>query len=393
MFSPNFIATIDLLGAAHGLFLALLLVSRRHNTLANRILSLAMVAFAIDLLAAAYFAQAYQFVQPHFMGVDYLLPFLYGPVLYLYTWVVSRGARALEPRQLFHFAPFVFALLFLLPFYLQTGQDKLALFLEPETHPWTYTLQVLNTVKTLFALCYLVMIFVLIRRHRKRLEDNFSSLDKINLSWLQNVLVGGLVTWGISFFFQFFWVNAPDESMQDPLSSNVNYVSIAVACFVYAIGYMGLRQPEIFSRSRENEQKANESLPVEESPRYARSGMDELRAEALKKQLLGAMEEDRLYRQSTLTLNDLAEVLGTKPHNLSEVLNTQICKTFHDFVNSYRVEEVKHRLSDPENEALTLLSIGLDAGFNSKSSFNSVFKKHTTMTPSQYKSRAFGHSS
>ena len=383
MFSPDFIAIIDLLGAVHGLFLAKLLVSRRHNTFANRILSLVMVAFAVDLLSAAYFAKGYQMTHPHFMGVDYLLPLLYGPIIYLYARVVSSGAQSLNFRHWLHFVPLGLVFLYMVPFYMQTGAEKLALFLEPATHPWTSTLDVINTFKTFYSLGYLLAIFVLLRRHRKNLKHNFSSLDKINLVWLQRVLVGGLITWVISFFFQFFWSASPEQVVQDPLSRNVSYVSIAVACFVYAIGYLGLRQPEIFTSA--GSPKAREPGVAGDVPRYARSGMDETRATELKRRLIASMEEEKLYRQNSLTLKELADVLETSPHNISEVLNTQIAKTFHDFVNGYRVEEVQHRLADPANDTFTLLSIGLDAGFNSKSSYNAVFKKHTGMTPSQFK--------
>ncbi len=395
MFSPDLIAIIDILGAAHGLFLAMLLVSRHQNTLANRILAVAMVAFSIDLLAAAYFARGFQFLYPHFMGVDYLLPFLYGPTLYLYTHVVSQGTKSLQFNHLMHFIPFVGALLFMLPFYLQSGAEKLALYLEPEVHPWTDTLFRLNDIKPFYALIYLLMIFVLLHRHRKNLENNFSSLDKINLAWLQYILIGGLVTWAVSIFFQYFWADPAVAEVQDPLSRNANYVSIALACFVYAIGYLGLRQPEIFSRGNPvalpavNSDAAPDSTRPEETPRYAKSGMDEARAETLKRRLLESMEQEKLYRRSTLTLGELADALDISPHNISEVLNTQIQKTFHDFVNGYRVEEVKHRLAYPANESFTLLAIGLDAGFNSKSSFNAVFKKHTGMTPSQFKLKTF----
>ena len=365
----------------------MLLVSRRHNTLANRILSVAMVAFAIDLLAAAYFAKAFQFSYPHLMGVDYLFPFLFGPTLYLYTRVVSRGIKKFWPGLLLHFVPFVMGLLYMLPFYLQTADEKLALFLQPESHAWTDTLYLLNNVKSVYALIYLGMIFVLLYQHRKNLVNNFSSLDKINLSWLQYILIGGLATWGVSFFFQYFWADAAIEGVQDPLSRNANYVSIAVACFVYAIGYLGLRQPEIFSNAGVTPTPEAEAGSASgESLRYARSGMDAGRAEVLRRRLVEAMEQDKLYRRSSLTLGELADVLETSPHNISEVLNTHVEKTFHDFVNGYRVDEVKQRLADPASSAFTLLSIGLDAGFNSKSSFNAVFKKHTGMTPSTFKS-------
>jgi AraC-like DNA-binding protein len=104
--------------------------------------------------------------------------------------------------------------------------------------------------------------------------------------------------------------------------------------------------------------------------------------------LIQAMDERKLYRKGDLTLQDLADVLGISPHNLTEVINTQSDQNFYDFVNGYRVREVQERLHDPRSAHLTILAIGLEAGFQSKSSFNAVFKRHTGMTPSDYRRHA-----
>ena len=97
------------------------------------------------------------------------------------------------------------------------------------------------------------------------------------------------------------------------------------------------------------------------------------------------MEAERPYRNKDLNLPDLAGSLYTTPHKLSEVLNSQLDQSFYDFVNGYRVRDVQQRLTDNQSQHLTLLSLALDAGFASKSTFNSVFKKLTGQTPSEYR--------
>jgi AraC-like DNA-binding protein len=99
------------------------------------------------------------------------------------------------------------------------------------------------------------------------------------------------------------------------------------------------------------------------------------------------MEEEKPYLNPNLTLNDLSNKLGISNHNLSEILNTHLKQNFFDFVNQYRVEEVKKYLADEGNDHLTLLSIAFDAGFNSKSGFNAIFKKYIHVTPSEYRQR------
>src|SRR6058998_3290168 len=100
------------------------------------------------------------------------------------------------------------------------------------------------------------------------------------------------------------------------------------------------------------------------------------------------MNPQLLQRRSTLVDQmraDLARRLSTTPHKLSEVLNSQLAQTFYDFVNGYRVRYVQSRIESEDARNLKLLSLALDAGFASKSTFNEVFKKHTGKTPSDYR--------
>jgi AraC-like DNA-binding protein len=97
------------------------------------------------------------------------------------------------------------------------------------------------------------------------------------------------------------------------------------------------------------------------------------------------MESDQPWRDSELTLSDLAARLDSTPHKLSEALNTRVGQTFYDFVNGYRVREVQRRIMAGEARSLKMLALAMDAGFASKSTFNDVFKKHTRQTPSGFR--------
>jgi AraC-like DNA-binding protein len=120
-------------------------------------------------------------------------------------------------------------------------------------------------------------------------------------------------------------------------------------------------------------------------PRYERSGLGDVEAERLKSSLLVVMERERPWKDSELTLADLAAQLNSTPHKLSEVLNSQLGQTFYDFVNGYRVREVQRRIKAGEARALKMLALAMDAGFASKSTFNQAFKKHTSQTPSDFR--------
>jgi AraC-like DNA-binding protein len=127
----------------------------------------------------------------------------------------------------------------------------------------------------------------------------------------------------------------------------------------------------------------SESEPA--APRYERSGLNEGEAARLKASLLALMEKECPWKESDLTLADLATRLGSTPHKLSEVLNSELGQTFYDFVNGYRVREVQRRIQSGEARTLKMLALALDAGFASKSTFNQAFKKHTNQTPSDFR--------
>ena len=119
--------------------------------------------------------------------------------------------------------------------------------------------------------------------------------------------------------------------------------------------------------------------------KYEKSTLTGERAERYLNKLLQCMKEKKPFTDGHLSLQKLAGDLSIPPHHLSQIINERLGQTFSDFINSYRVEEAKRRLLDPAFKHLSLLGIAVDVGFNSKSSFNSVFKKHTSMTPSEFR--------
>ena len=102
------------------------------------------------------------------------------------------------------------------------------------------------------------------------------------------------------------------------------------------------------------------------------------------------METEKPFMDGDLTVQKLADRLSISTAHLSQTINEQRGQTFSDFINSYRVEEAKRKLLDPACKHLSVLGIAEEVGFNSKSSFNAVFKKHTDMTPSEFRARKAG---
>jgi AraC-like DNA-binding protein len=406
----SWLQVINLLGAVQGLVLAVALVSKRSNRTANRLLAATMVAFSIYLAAASFDPEELLQVFPHSFGAAHPLPFLFGPLIYLYAVAASDRTRQLTLRDALHFIPFLAVVLNGLPFYLMSGADKVALYHRIVRGDVPPSIAVALPLKLLSGVIYASATLLFLRRHHELVKANYSSVERVNLRWLLWLCWGAAAIWVIAVLS-----NVLESTGIEKVGFGDDVIPLAMAVMVYGIGYMGLRQPEIFrfdtaeyrvpielrvprERSVPGPPQVASPLPVTDgsqgpvsdpaSPRYERSGLSDREAQRLKDQLTAVMENERPWRDSDLTLADLADRLGTTPHKLSEVLNSQLGLTFYDFVNGYRVREVQRRISAGDARKVTMLALALDAGFASKSTFNVVFKKHTQQTPSDYRQAA-----
>ena len=118
--------------------------------------------------------------------------------------------------------------------------------------------------------------------------------------------------------------------------------------------------------------------------KYEKSGLSSEDATTLSIQLKQLMKEEALYRQHDLTLQSLAEQLDCPPKHLSQVLNENLGENFYEFINRYRVEEVKRQLAKNGSTKLPVIDLALNAGFNNKPAFYNAFRKNTSMTPTEY---------
>jgi AraC-like DNA-binding protein len=131
--------------------------------------------------------------------------------------------------------------------------------------------------------------------------------------------------------------------------------------------------------------KSKGILPKIETNKYKNSNLNPKTIEQYKTQLIQLMETQKLYLNGKLSIHDVSENLNIPRQYISEVLNEHMNISFQDFVNTYRVEEFIERLKNDQNNHFTLLGIATDVGFNSKSSFNAIFKKMKGLTPTEYK--------
>jgi len=212
---------------------------------------------------------------------------------------------------------------------------------------------------------YIVLSSRLIREHQNNIAQVFSYEEQVNLKWAKVMNYGFLV----------FLCLLALSHLLDGVASDIVFDGLMLT-FVIFVGQQALKQPLVYDEKRhssfpEAQPKINDSLTE--------------RITEWKEQLLEHMEANRPFLDENLTVSMLAEQLGTNTKYLSQTINGGLEESFVQFINRYRVEEVKRLLADQADQRLTMEAIGNMAGFKSKSAFNKAFKQITGQTPSEYK--------
>ncbi len=177
----------------------------------------------------------------------------------------------------------------------------------------------------------------------------------------------------ISFWLMFFgypWIIDSD-----------NLGVILIVVYVYFLSFSILVNPSVHINFKN----------PETVPKYRSSGLGKAQAEEYVNRLNFYMDQEKPYLDTKLSLPELAQAIGISPNVLSQLINETMGKNFNDLVNHYRLEAFKVKLMDPSESHKTLLALALESGFQSKASFNRVFKNSEGMTPSSYKRLLLSH--
>ncbi|WP_310395614.1 helix-turn-helix domain-containing protein [Hymenobacter sp.] len=381
------------IGAAQGLFLGLLLL-RMGRTYANALLAALLLAVSLLLGWVALHDAGLLERYPDLLVGGSVLPLLVGPLLYLYVRAVVGQDGRWQLRHLFHFLPFAAYQLALLPFYLRSAEAKAGFAARHHEHAH---LDIWAQLPLLQFFAYAAAVLLLIRRHDQHLRNYFSDLERRQLTWLRNLVVGTAAIWLAFAVLNLAWGVHRAGALFGPL----------LAAAVYYVAYRRIREPQLFEAAKqpaaqpparveaEMPEVGPEALAGSESNpppaaapvrgKYGRSDFVHEQAATYRTQLRKLMEADHLYQQEGLTAKQVADGVGISTHHLSQLLNQVMETNFFDFVNHYRVAEVKREMRNPAKRHLTLLALALEAGFRSKAAFNAAFKKNTGSTPSAYK--------
>jgi AraC-like DNA-binding protein len=370
--SAKLLFALSLLGVAQALLLGAALLSvKRGNRIANRFLAAFVIVIAICVGGATMATDRFIPQYPHLLKIQDPFMLLGAPLLFLYVRTLIKGGTGSGKKDLLHFLPFALYFVSLLPFYFQSAEAKL-FSVGAYFDFWARWSQIRSATLIVQFIIYLSLIawmFVGYRRQLKRQtspgEDSALFQVRFMLATLSAIWVFGTLKFLLTAIFPAYNTETVDLLIPATLS-----------LFVYAMGYLGLRRPEALI--------GREDLPP--SPRrYEKSTLTLERSDTYLQRLLHLMNTEKPYMDSGLTLQKLAKALAISPHHLSQTINEQLDQSFIDFINAYRIEEAKRMLVDPEKKHYSILAVSEEVGFNSKSAFNTAFRRNVNMTPSEFR--------
>lgn len=365
----EFIDFINLITLFLLIFFAIFLITGKEKTKrSNKLLALFFIIQG-SCIFNTYTWKFYSFFYhyyPHAFFIGDNLTFLWGPALYLYTKSLTQKNFRLKKTDLLHTVPFVLLALFMSYRYyfysadIKRGLLDSGLILSPfQDHVKFISFNVL-------LLGYSLAVLIMIMKYSKELKSTYSSIEKIDLSWV-SLIVYGFILIGLT------------DSTQFIIHITFNY-NIGLTKFAYAVVfiitiivyYNNLKQPEIFIHNSENEKYKSSRLTEEEKNAYLI-------------RLKTYMQNEKPYLIPSLTIDQLAKKLDISNRYLSQIINQSYKMNFYDFINKFRIEEAKQLLKDQAASNKTILSILYEVGFNSKTAFNIAFKKHIGINPTHFK--------
>jgi AraC-like DNA-binding protein len=377
---PNFapMQYFFFIASFNAFFFAILSLQKKTKAIHDWILVAWLLYLGFFIGTYAFFSHEY-FVEYPFASSRFISLFLmHGPFLYLYVKYLVSGTTGIFRNDFLHLLPILlFNLYLLIAWFIPDVQNRISLdHVVRDIHPpIIFTLFLILTV--LSGPVYFILSVRLLNKHHGSVFRNFSSSSDVDLNWLQTLVYIFGIIWttlmvitSIHHVFHFFTL----EFCTDGL-----FLSLSV--FVILVGYFGLKQQVIFTPVAQE----HTGYIIEEQTKYSGSGLTRDESALYLEKLNNHMVKSRPFLDPKLSLPQLASELGISSHHLSQIINENHQLNFFDFINRYRVEEVKKRMGKDENNHLSLLGIAFESGFNSKSAFNRMFKKFTGKTPSQFK--------
>ncbi|WP_291286213.1 helix-turn-helix transcriptional regulator [Flavobacterium sp.] len=375
----SFLTSIAKISVFVSLLLAFFLLNvKTKNKLANRLFAFYLIFFAIDNSGI--------FIDDEFIKAHFNLEFfrwsvcsLVLPPFYLYVLSVCFADFRLKAKHLLHAIPFVLINIFYLSrLYFLTDEAKIAFYNHRDQSPEMSSLFLVLALQIVF---YSIGVFLVLKKYKAIYQENYANPRSSVFKWLLQIAIIFFVLYYlciaknflryVDFDSLWIWTNVMLQGM----------VLVITCWFVLK----ALNHPELFRGIDSKLQLAKDIRPKENE---GTTELKEHQSEAIADQISTLklyMTEKEPFLDPSLTIQELSNQINIPVRDLSVLINHHIDQHFFDFVNEYRIQKAMNILKDQSKSQLTVLEILYEVGFNSKSSFNTSFKKYTNLTPTAFR--------
>jgi len=337
------------------LFALVLFTPKYNKKKSNRYLSLLLLTLGIHFIYNILYSNGYFLDILPAYSCSY--GFLYGPLIFLHIKFYLAKDASFKPLYWLHFFPFI--LILILTSIGYSVCNTVAIWIFP------------------MMLTYCLFSFREIYIYNKTIAQVSSMSYTSETKWLKTILIIMLLIVFLNILqtqMSFVNIGRFEVSMEA-------LVQIGVLFLVNIITYQGLKSPQSFQQISDSDVEMSRSNELKNGI----ASIDKNTLQKLAEKLEKYMKQDQPYLNPELNINTLAEAVEVPEKTISQTINHVIGSNFSDYVNSYRIADAKLKLEAGSEESLSIKEIMYDVGFNSRSVFNSVFKKKTGLTPSEYK--------
>ena len=353
-----------------------LLTVKTENKLANRLFAWFFIISAIDL--SGFFVTDYIQDYLDLMIFRWTICLLAMPLFYLYVLSVCYSDFRLKWKHLVHLLPILLVNLVFIPrLYLASNSDMKLLSGDLEHMPEIYLIQILIEFQYVF---YIVSAFLILKKYREIYLENYTNPSTSTYKYLFQMTTVFLIAHGLvalknllrysDYRQMFLWLNVV-----------VGSVALFITCWLVM---KALNHPELFRGINSKLQLTKDILPEVEEKTASKNVQNDAISSQIST-LKQYMAQKEPFLDPSLTIQELANQIDIPVRDLSVLINHHMDQHFFDFVNEYRIQKAMGILKDQSRSQLTVLEILYEVGFNSKSSFNTSFKKHTNLTPTAYR--------
>ncbi len=350
-----------------------LLTVKAKNKLSNRLFASYLILSAISI--SGFFI--YDYIINNFLNLEifrWTSSLFIIPVFYMYVLAVSYSDFRLKPKHLLHAIPFVLLNLVLVPrLFLANNNEKKYFFEHIRQMPELYYTHILFALQFIF---YSTSVFLILKKYRKIYLENYANPDTSTYNWL----------FQMTFYFLIFYCLVIFKNLLIYTHYNDMFVWVNVILGIIFLFIMcwfvlkALNHPEIF-RGIDSKIQLTKDMIYKPETENVQDTIISTQIALLKKH----MEDKEPYLNPSLTIQEIANQINIPVRDLSVLINHHMNQHFFDFINEYRIQKAMKILKNNSKNHLTILEILYEVGFNSKSSFNTSFKKYTKHTPTDFR--------